>query len=75
MYNIINILLFRFNIESLVDYLLATGDFSDPETRLSFSDSDLKEIDSIVSTRHFYSLEYIYIVMINLITGYKSWFK
>lgn len=39
----------RFNIESLVDYLLSSGDFSDPETRIPFSDSDLTEIDAIVS--------------------------
>jgi hypothetical protein len=34
-----------FNIDSLVDYLLVTGDFTDPETRLPFSDSDLRSID------------------------------
>lgn len=39
----------RFNVESLVDYLLSAGDFSDPETRLPFSDADLTEIDAIVS--------------------------
>jgi hypothetical protein len=39
----------RFNIESLVDYLLSSGDFHDPETRLPFSDNDLNEIDAIVS--------------------------
>jgi len=39
----------RFNIESLVDYLLASGDFNDPETRIPFSDADLTEIDAIVS--------------------------
>ena len=37
-----------FNIESLVDFILATGDFSDPETRLPFSDQDLTEIDALV---------------------------
>mmetsp|Transcript_28472 Transcript_28472/g.27267 ORF Transcript_28472/g.27267 Transcript_28472/m.27267 type:complete len:273 (-) Transcript_28472:1054-1872(-) len=37
-----------FNIESLVDFVLASGDFSDPETRLPFSDKDLAEIDEIV---------------------------
>eukprot|EP01038_Epipyxis_sp_PR26KG_P004195 gene4195-5966_t len=37
----------RFNISSLVDYLLASGDFSDPETRIPFSDEDLKEMDNI----------------------------
>ncbi len=39
----------RFNIESLVDYLLVSGDFTDPETRLPFSDDDLREIDETVS--------------------------
>lgn len=35
----------RFNVESLVDYLLTSGDFHDPETRIQFSDNDLKAID------------------------------
>lgn len=35
----------RFNVESLVDYLIATGDFTDPESRLPFSDEDLRMID------------------------------
>jgi len=35
----------HFNIESLVDYLLATGDFIDPESRIPFSDNDLRMID------------------------------
>ena len=39
----------RFNIESLVDYLLISGDFNDPETRIQFTDENLKEIDAIVS--------------------------
>jgi hypothetical protein len=39
----------KFNVESLVDFLLASGDFSDPESRLPFSDEDLKTIDHIVS--------------------------
>mmetsp|Transcript_3955 Transcript_3955/g.6186 ORF Transcript_3955/g.6186 Transcript_3955/m.6186 type:complete len:295 (+) Transcript_3955:64-948(+) len=37
----------QFNVESLVDYLLCTGDFIDPESRLPFSDKDLMEIDNI----------------------------
>lgn len=37
-----------FNIESLVDYMISSGDFSDPETRIPFQDSELKEIDNIV---------------------------
>jgi hypothetical protein len=36
-----------FNIESLVDYLLATGEFYDPETRIPFSDSELQKLDAI----------------------------
>ena len=39
----------RFNVESLVDYMLETGDFTDPASRLSFSDDDLKMIDQLVS--------------------------
>ncbi len=38
----------QFNVDSLIDYLLASGDFHDPETRLPFSESDLREIDNIV---------------------------
>ncbi len=44
----------RFNIESLVDYLLSSGDFNDPETRIPFSDADLTEIDAIVSVSNSY---------------------
>lgn len=39
----------QYNVESLVDYILSTGDFSEPETRLPFSDQDLKRIDQLVS--------------------------
>ncbi|KAL3669648.1 hypothetical protein V7S43_005032 [Phytophthora oleae] len=34
-----------YNVESLVQYILATGDFSEPETRIPFSDEDLRRID------------------------------
>jgi hypothetical protein len=37
-----------FNVDSLVDWCISTGDFSDPETRIPFSDEDLKEIDRAV---------------------------
>jgi hypothetical protein len=37
-----------FNVESLVDFILASGDFSDPETRIPFSDDDLRDIDETV---------------------------
>lgn len=37
-----------FNVNTLVDYLLTTGDFNDPETRIPFSEKDLREIDDIV---------------------------
>jgi hypothetical protein len=35
-------------VETLVQYILATGDFSEPETRIPFSDEDLRRIDSEV---------------------------
>ncbi len=38
----------QFNVDSLIDYLLTTGDFHDPETRIPFSDEDLRGIDNIV---------------------------
>lgn len=38
----------QFNVDTLVDYLLISGDFMDPETRLPFSEEDLAEIDKIV---------------------------
>ncbi|OWZ07488.1 hypothetical protein PHMEG_00020113 [Phytophthora megakarya] len=34
-----------YNVDSLVQYILATGDFSEPETRIPFSDEDLRQID------------------------------
>eukprot|EP00644_Phytophthora_capsici_P015937 jgi/Phyca11/509779/fgenesh2_kg.PHYCAscaffold_49_\ len=34
-----------YNVESLVQYILATGNFSEPETRIPFSDEDLRRID------------------------------
>mmetsp|Transcript_12575 Transcript_12575/g.18996 ORF Transcript_12575/g.18996 Transcript_12575/m.18996 type:complete len:294 (+) Transcript_12575:150-1031(+) len=37
----------QFNVESLVDYLLCSGDFTDPESRLPFSDKDLRDIDNV----------------------------
>jgi hypothetical protein len=38
----------RFVLDSLVDYLVSSGDFYDPETRIPFSDEDLKQIDLLV---------------------------
>lgn len=37
----------QFAIDSLVDYLLASGDFCDPETRIPFSDDDLTALDQL----------------------------
>jgi len=37
-----------FGLESLVEYFLKTGDFKDPESRIEFSDEDLKRIDEQV---------------------------
>lgn len=45
----------QFNVESLVDYLLASGDFTDPETRIPFSDDNLADIDRLVSALPFRS--------------------
>jgi hypothetical protein len=36
-----------FNVDTLIDYMMLTGDFNDPETRLPFSESDLKNIDKL----------------------------
>lgn len=35
----------KYNVDSLVRYILATGDFSEPETRILFSDENLRQID------------------------------
>jgi hypothetical protein len=35
-----------YSCASLVDYLLASGDFCEPETRLPFGDSDLQSLDA-----------------------------
>jgi hypothetical protein len=39
----------RFNVDSLCDYLLATGDFNDPESRLPFLDEDLQRLDELAA--------------------------
>lgn len=36
-----------FNSDSLADFMISTGDFHDPETRIPFSDDNLREIDEI----------------------------
>lgn len=38
-----------FNLGTLIDYFLSTGDFTEPETRLDFSDADLERIDMIAT--------------------------
>lgn len=38
-----------YHLDSLIDYFLATGDFTEPETRLEFSDADLKQIDQLAA--------------------------
>ncbi|CAK4184983.1 unnamed protein product [Aphanomyces euteiches] len=42
-----------YNVDTLVQYILATGDFSEPETRLAFSEDILKEIDSTAKAAGF----------------------
>lgn len=42
-----------YNLDSLVDYFISTGDFLEPETRLPFSDEELRAIDSkVTSDKH-----------------------
>ena len=38
-----------FNLDSLIDFMHSTGDFTDPETRILFSDSELEEIDELAT--------------------------
>ncbi|KAF0701131.1 Aste57867_8354 [Aphanomyces stellatus] len=39
-----------YNVDTLVQYILATGNFSEPETRIPFSDDILKQIDAEVKS-------------------------
>jgi hypothetical protein len=41
----------RFNVASLVDYLHATGNFVEPQTRLPFSDDDLERLDVMAAVQ------------------------
>lgn len=38
-----------FNADSLADFMLSTGDFNDPETRIPFTDDNLREIDAVLA--------------------------
>ena len=38
-----------YNLETLVDYFLTTGDFTEPETRLPFTDADLAQVDAVAA--------------------------
>jgi hypothetical protein len=38
-----------YNVDSLVDYMLLTGDFADPQTRIPFTNQELNEIDAIAA--------------------------
>ena len=42
-----NDIVISYNVETLVEYMLATGDFVEPTTRLPFSDEQLEEIDTL----------------------------
>lgn len=37
-----------YDVGSLVDYVLATGSFLEPETRLPLTDADLRHLDALV---------------------------
>lgn len=45
-----NGLVIRYNAETLAAYLLASGNFFEPETRIHFSDDDLQRLDKQVQT-------------------------
>lgn len=36
-----------FNVDTLIDYMVSTGDFSDPETRVPFTESELSDVDKM----------------------------
>ena len=36
-----------YNADTLVNYMLVTGDFAEPETRLAFGDNELQRLDQI----------------------------
>ncbi|OQR95692.1 hypothetical protein THRCLA_07644 [Thraustotheca clavata] len=40
-----------YNLDSLIAYILATGDFSEPETRIPFPDDMLRQLDTEVCPR------------------------
>ncbi|ETV89356.1 hypothetical protein, variant [Aphanomyces astaci] len=42
-----------YNIDTLVQYILATGNFSEPETRIAFSDDVLKQLDNAATAAGF----------------------
>ncbi len=35
----------KYNVDSLVDYMLVSEEFNEPETRLPFTDDDLRRLD------------------------------
>ena len=39
----------QYNVKSLASYMLISGNFCEPETRIEFSDDDLKRIDEMAS--------------------------
>lgn len=45
-----------YNVETLVQYILATGDFSEPQTRIPFSEENLRQIDYEVGSAFHFTL-------------------
>merc|ERR1740117_2048227 len=43
----------KYNLDSLVSYVIKTGDFRDPVTRLPFTLEDIKTIDTSIKTANF----------------------
>ena len=59
-----------YNLDSLVDYFISTGDFLEPETRLPFSDEELRTIDMKVGARGFVFLR---LIVLARAQGYAVW--
>lgn len=58
----------KYNLESLVAYIIKTGDFRDPVTRLPFTLDDIKTIDTSVKTA-----KYPYPSLVDIITNRGSY--
>jgi len=56
----------EYNLSSLIDYFLKSGDFVEPESRIEFTDEDLLRLD--LQVRHFSKLK-LWIETLDLLTS------